>query len=156
MAALSSLDLTKDVYNTIKDPMFLKFAPCLIIKPIILLAAFTTIQPLVTEEQLKQTDSIFKKFGEPGGLGTKLQDLLLNRAEKEENWLAEWWLNTAYLEFRSPVVVYSSPGLVMPQQEFESGDDQLHFAAQLILAVLDFKSLIDRYLDTSSLPFRLI
>uniref|UniRef100_A0A1B6MKJ0 Choline/carnitine acyltransferase domain-containing protein n=2 Tax=Graphocephala atropunctata TaxID=36148 RepID=A0A1B6MKJ0_9HEMI len=103
-----------------------------------------TIQPLVTEDQLQETDSLFRKFGEPGGVGTQLQELLLKRAEKEENWLADWWLNSAYLEYRSPVVVFSSPGLVMPQQQFQSEDDQLHFTAQLVLAVLDFKSLIDR------------
>jgi len=67
----------------------------------------------------------------------------VKRAGGEENWLAEWWLNTAYLEYREPVVVFSSPGLVMPRQQFSSQEDQLLFTAQLILATLDFKSRID-------------
>ncbi|XP_054285113.1 carnitine O-acetyltransferase-like [Macrosteles quadrilineatus] len=102
-----------------------------------------SIRPLVTPEQLAQTETVFRQFGEPGGVGSQLQQLLIKRAEKHENWLADWWLNSAYLEYRSSVVVFSSPGLVMPRQHFESPEEQIMFAAKLVLAVLDFKSLID-------------
>jgi carnitine O-acetyltransferase len=52
--------------------------------------------------------------------------------------LADWWLNTAYLDFRWPVVVYSNPGLVFPMRQFTSKSDQLEHAAKLLAAALDF------------------
>lgn len=42
---------------------------------------------------------------QPGGVGEKLHKLLLERAEREENWLSDWWLEGAYLGYRNPLVV---------------------------------------------------
>ncbi|XP_046676146.1 carnitine O-acetyltransferase-like isoform X3 [Homalodisca vitripennis] len=78
-----------------------------------------TIQPLVTEEQLKQTDSIFKKFGEPGGLGAKLQDLLLNRAEKEENWIFQLNVLAEDGSLYSESQLFSALGLITDLTEQE-------------------------------------
>lgn len=71
------------------------------------------------------------------------QGLLQSRAEKHINWLEEWWLNTAYLEYRDPVVVFSSPGLVFPFRKFPTQEDQLKYAAKTLLAALEYKALID-------------
>ncbi|KFV64097.1 Carnitine O-acetyltransferase, partial [Dryobates pubescens] len=57
--------------------------------------------------------------------------------------LSDWWLQTPYLEYRLPVVVHSSPGLVLHKQDFLDRQGQLRFAAKLIEGVLDFKSMID-------------
>lgn len=71
------------------------------------------------------------------------QGLLQNRADKHLNWLEEWWLQTAYLEYRDPVVVFSSPGLVFPFKKFSKQEDQLRYAAKTLLAALEYKGLID-------------
>lgn len=39
--------------------------------------------------------------------------------------LSDWWLKTAYLEYRLPVVVHSSPGVVLPKQDFLDRQGQL-------------------------------
>lgn len=39
--------------------------------------------------------------------------------------LSEWWLKTAYLQFRQPVVIYSSPGVLLPKQDFMDLQGQL-------------------------------
>lgn len=39
--------------------------------------------------------------------------------------LSEWWLKTAYLQYRQPLVIYSSPGLVLPRQDFVDLQGQL-------------------------------
>ena len=39
--------------------------------------------------------------------------------------LSEWWLKTAYLQFRQPVVIYSSPGVILPKQDFVDLQGQL-------------------------------
>lgn len=72
------------------------------------------------------------------------QAILEKRAQEHLNWLEDWWLNVAYLEYRDPVVVYSSPGLVFPFRKFQSQNGQLKYAAKTLLAALDYKSLIDR------------
>lgn len=39
--------------------------------------------------------------------------------------LSDWWLKTAYLQFRQPVVIYSSPGVMLPKQDFMDLQGQL-------------------------------
>ncbi|XP_046403025.1 carnitine O-acetyltransferase-like isoform X2 [Ischnura elegans] len=102
-----------------------------------------TVKPLITDEEFKITSNVVAKFGAPGGVGEKLQSLLEKRAKSTTNWFADWWLNGAYLEFRSPVTVYSSPGLVFPLQNFKSSDERLTYAAKMIAGALDYKKKLD-------------
>uniref|UniRef100_A0A4D5R9U8 Carnitine O-acetyltransferase n=1 Tax=Scolopendra viridis TaxID=118503 RepID=A0A4D5R9U8_SCOVI len=102
-----------------------------------------TVKPVVTEDEFQQTEALVKEFGSPKGPGEKLQKLLEMKAKTTENWLSEWWLNTAYMEFRLPVVMYSSPGLIFPLQQFMTKDDQLRFASKVIAGALEYKTLID-------------
>nr|XP_023696517.1 carnitine O-acetyltransferase-like isoform X2 [Paramormyrops kingsleyae] len=101
------------------------------------------LEPIVSEEELQHTRQLVEEFARAGGVGERLQKGLERRARKTDNWLSEWWLQTAYLEFRMPVAVYSSPGVVLPRQEFQDRQGQMRYAAKLIAGVLDFKSMID-------------
>ncbi|KAM4647406.1 carnitine O-acetyltransferase isoform 2-T2 [Amazona ochrocephala] len=101
------------------------------------------LQPIISEEELNHTQGLVAEFCKPGGVGERLQKGLERRAKKTENWLSDWWLKTAYLEYRLPVVVHSSPALVLPKQDFLDRQGQLRFAAKLIEGILDFKSMID-------------
>ncbi|KAM9326172.1 carnitine O-acetyltransferase isoform 2-T2 [Gastrophryne carolinensis] len=100
------------------------------------------LTPLVSQEEWSHTRELVEEF-RTSGVGERLQKGLERRAKKTENWLSDWWLQTAYLEYRLPVVVHSSPGLVLPKQDFEDRQGQLRFAAKLIEGVLDFKAMID-------------
>lgn len=102
----------------------------------------TTVKPHLNENEFKNTLELIKKF--ENGVGSKLQKLLVEKALHSDNWLADWWLNVAYLEYRDPVVVYSSPGLVFPFQDFQNEADRVVYAAKLILAAVDYKLFIDR------------
>lgn len=72
------------------------------------------------------------------------QKLLEARAQQHVNWLEDWWLSTAYLGYRDPVTVFSSPGLVFPFRKFCNQNEQLLYAAKTISAALDYKALIDK------------
>ncbi|CAK1549844.1 unnamed protein product [Leptosia nina] len=104
---------------------------------------FKTAQPFLNDEEYSNTSNLLEDFASVGGIGHKLQNLLEDRATKHQNWLEEWWLNTAYLGYRDPVVVFSSPGLVFPFRKFNSQTEQLQYAAKTLLAAFDYKSLID-------------
>uniref|UniRef100_A0A671R4Y0 Carnitine O-acetyltransferase n=1 Tax=Sinocyclocheilus anshuiensis TaxID=1608454 RepID=A0A671R4Y0_9TELE len=104
------------------------------------LAALT---PIVDPEELNHTRKLLEEFQKPGGVGERLQKGLEQRTKKMENWLSDWWLQTAYLDYRMPVVVHSSPGVVLPRMEFSDRQGQMRYAAKLIAGVLDFKSMID-------------
>lgn len=101
-----------------------------------------TVQPFLTQRELENTKNILREFEKNDG--AVLQTFLENRAQKTENWLSEWWDNIAYLEYRDPVVVYSSPGLIFPLQKFSCEEERLKYAAKLILGAVDYKLLIDR------------
>ncbi|XP_014666194.1 PREDICTED: carnitine O-acetyltransferase-like [Priapulus caudatus] len=107
-----------------------------------------SLQPLLEQEEMTKTRTVVEDFGKPGGVGEQLQNMLLNRAKTKENWLGDWWLDVAYLSFRSPISIYSNPGVIFPIQEFTGREGQLRFAAKLIGGILDYKEL----LDTKSLP----
>ncbi|CAG0917506.1 unnamed protein product [Notodromas monacha] len=103
-----------------------------------------TVKPHVTDEEFSVTEKAVKDFAAPGGLGEKLQKLLKARAASTDSWLAEWWLNLAYLQYRLPLPVWSSPGILLPQQEVSTLDGQLKLAARVIAGILDYKSIIDK------------
>ncbi|XP_074871941.1 carnitine O-acetyltransferase isoform X2 [Carettochelys insculpta] len=101
------------------------------------------LQPIISEDEWNHTKGLVDEFRKPGGVGERLQKGLERRARKMENWLSDWWLKTAYLDYRLPVVVHSSPGVVLPKQDFLDQQGQLRFAAKLIEGALDFKTMID-------------
>jgi len=102
-----------------------------------------TVEPHLSPEALAKTRQKVQRFGAPGGVGEQLQKLLEKRASVTENWLSDWWLQCAYLQYRDPVVVWSSPGLVWPQRKFTSEQDRIRFAAKVISAALQYKGRID-------------
>uniref|UniRef100_A0AAR2K792 Choline/carnitine acyltransferase domain-containing protein n=1 Tax=Pygocentrus nattereri TaxID=42514 RepID=A0AAR2K792_PYGNA len=69
------------------------------------------LEPIVDSEMLKNTQELVKEFQAQGGVGDRLQKGLEHRSRKTDNWLSDWWLQTAYLDYRLPVVVHSSPGV---------------------------------------------
>ncbi|XP_007443869.2 carnitine O-acetyltransferase, partial [Python bivittatus] len=101
------------------------------------------LEPIISDEELSHTKELVQEFRKPGGVGERLQKGLERRARKHENWLSDWWLKTAYLDYRLPVVIHSSPGVVLPKQDFLDRQGQLRFAAKMIEGALDFKTMID-------------
>nr|XP_046206512.1 carnitine O-acetyltransferase-like isoform X2 [Oncorhynchus gorbuscha] len=101
------------------------------------------LEPLLSEEEMDHTRKLVKEFLIPEGVGDRLQRSLERRASNKENWLTEWWMQSAYLDSRMPVAVYSSPGVVLPRMTFQDRQGQMRFAAKLISGVLDFKQMID-------------
>ena len=69
-----------------------------------------SVKPLLTPAEFSKTESAVRDFVKPGGIGEKLQTKLVRRAQDPncKNWLAEWWDNAAYLEYRDPVVIFVS------------------------------------------------
>ncbi|XP_050775568.1 carnitine O-acetyltransferase-like isoform X3 [Gopherus flavomarginatus] len=103
-----------------------------------------SLEVLVTPEELEETRQLVQEFGAPGGEGERLQAQLERRAARMENWLSDWWVQSAYLESRLPLTVHSSPAVVLPKQDYSDWRGQLRFAAKLIAGVLDFKAKIDQ------------
>ncbi|XP_049415888.1 carnitine O-acetyltransferase [Epinephelus fuscoguttatus] len=103
----------------------------------------SALEPILEMDELTHTKELVDEFKKAGGVGEKLQKSLEKRAQKTENWLSEWWVQVAYLDYRLPVVVHSSPGLVLPHMNFSDKQGQIRFAAKLIAGVLDFKTMID-------------
>jgi carnitine O-acetyltransferase len=57
---------------------------------------------------------------------------------------ADWWTDMAYLGYRSPLPVWSSPGFVLPPQQFANNEYKwLAYAAKLISGALDYKTKLD-------------
>ncbi|XP_013887675.1 carnitine O-acetyltransferase [Austrofundulus limnaeus] len=103
----------------------------------------TALEPILETDELTRTKELVQDFQKPGGVGERLQKGLERRAGRTENWLSQWWVQVAYLDYRMPVVVHSSPGLVLPRMNFSDKQGQIRFAAKLIAGVLDFKTMID-------------
>ena len=83
------------------------------------------MRPLASEEQFEETMRCVRELAKEGGDGHALQALLEARATEHDNWMADWWLEIAYLGYRDPVIVWSSPGIVWPNQEFSDTQQQI-------------------------------
>lgn len=101
-----------------------------------------TVRPVISEIEYEKICEEAKEF--ECNEGKKLQELLEKRAAKEENWLSAWWLKVAYLDYRIPVTINVSPGLVFPPRYFRDDGALLIYGARLIKSMLNYKSAIDR------------
>ncbi|KAK2581333.1 hypothetical protein KPH14_008106 [Odynerus spinipes] len=101
-----------------------------------------SVKPFLTENEYCKTKRIVKEFISEDGPGCLLQSKLLERYEKTDNWLSEWWLNSAYLGYRAPVIVNSNPGSVGPPLKFKRKEDVYLIAGHLVRAVCDYDKMI--------------
>jgi choline O-acetyltransferase len=99
--------------------------------------------PIVSEEAFKKTESIVKEFSKPGGIGMKLQEILLEYAEEKDNWAYDWWLDDMYMQNKLPLPINSNPGMIFPRENFINEDSYLKFVARLISGIMDYKLIID-------------
>ncbi|KAF4106213.1 hypothetical protein G5714_012203 [Onychostoma macrolepis] len=106
-------------------------------------AYLRSVKHLVPETQFLKTKAIVETFGKHGGVGERLQKLLLEKREKTGNWVFDFWLEDMYLKNRLALPVNSSPALVFPKQSFRDVKDSLLFAARLILSVSQYKTALD-------------
>nr|XP_009861511.1 carnitine O-acetyltransferase-like [Ciona intestinalis] len=102
-----------------------------------------TVTPLVNESEFNHTQKLVQEFGKANGIGEKLQELLLQHADKKENWLSDWWLDEAYLKSRASVVIHCSPSVSFPKYKFSGVKGQVEQAAKVVAAILDYKVNID-------------
>ncbi|XP_017046635.1 carnitine O-acetyltransferase isoform X2 [Drosophila ficusphila] len=100
----------------------------------------TTVEPLLTPEELEQQKVITAEFSKKQG--RELQKLLEETGSKEKNWLAHRWLKVAYLQYRSPVTVFVSPGMTFPRQNFKNSRDFLDYTSKVIFGLGEFNDMV--------------
>ncbi|UYV77454.1 CRAT [Cordylochernes scorpioides] len=65
------------------------------------------------------------EFRSPGGVGERLHSYIQKKAKTNASWLADWWLQDDFLDYREPLVVFSSTSCTLGTMAFRSKDDQL-------------------------------
>ncbi|XP_014479313.1 PREDICTED: carnitine O-acetyltransferase-like isoform X2 [Dinoponera quadriceps] len=101
-----------------------------------------SLKPLLTGTEYKNTEKIVREFISDSGVGPGLHAKLLQKYQNTDNWMREWWLQVAYLGYRAPVIVHSSPGTVGPPITFKKREDVYAFAARLIAGVFDYNQIV--------------
>lgn len=101
------------------------------------------IRPIIDSESYKKTESIANEFLATSGIGEKLQAILEEKAEHEDNWAYHWWLDDMYLLNQIPLPINSNPAMIFPIENFPDENAQLRFAARLISGIMDYKLVID-------------
>jgi len=104
----------------------------------------TWVNPMLNEEDFKQTRQIVDDFRQEGGDGQKLQQKLLAWAEKEDvsNWLESFW-NDTYLSYRKPLCINNNVFYLLDDILEFKGLTSIEQAALYITSILKFKKLID-------------
>lgn len=103
----------------------------------------TAVKPLLNETEFNDTERSASEFVKKGGVGEKLQSILVERAERTENWLSEWWLDKVYLEPRYSLVIGCNPATLYPKANYETVDQQLEFATKYIMGFLEFRKYVE-------------
>ncbi|XP_046453761.1 choline O-acetyltransferase-like isoform X1 [Daphnia pulex] len=102
------------------------------------------------EEQKAETRSKVERFLSADGVGPKLQQLLIEKQSKEDNWAYHWWLDDMYMCNDIALPVNSNPGMAFPRRRQELSKDVapnfVQDVADFVSAILDYKELIDRQL----------
>ncbi len=100
------------------------------------------VEPLLSENELRQTKKVVDEFQRPGGDGEKLQEGLIRWSQRSDlsNWLEPFW-NDMYLKSRVPVPI--NRNFSIGCEENPVGLTQIQRAAALIISTLKFKVLID-------------
>lgn len=112
-----------------------------------------TVKPLVTPEAYARTEAVVSEFlASP--LAQKLQDRLKDRASENTSWLSEWWNDAAYMGYRDPVVVFVSYFYVHANDPLRKTPAKR--AASLIKAMIPFRDLVERYVQSPSSKFVLL
>ncbi|KAG5317563.1 CACP acetyltransferase, partial [Pseudoatta argentina] len=101
-----------------------------------------SVKPLLTDNEYKNTERIVSEFIIHTGAGPRLHAKLLERYQNTDNWMKKWWLEVAYLGFRMPMIVHSSPGTVGPPVTFHRLDDMYVYAARLIVGVCNYNEMV--------------
>ncbi|XP_012274626.1 carnitine O-acetyltransferase isoform X2 [Orussus abietinus] len=101
-----------------------------------------SLKPILNPSEYRVSERITNQFINKDGPGPYLHCKLLEKYEQVDNWLSDWWLQEAYLGYRAPVIVHSSPGIVGPSQKFTCPNDMYAAAARLISAVCKFNEMV--------------
>ncbi|EDO28398.1 predicted protein, partial [Nematostella vectensis] len=101
------------------------------------------IRPLINDDDFENTQELVNEFRKKDGIGEILQEKLLEKAKKTDNWMAEWWDNIAYLDVRVPVVINYNPSCTFPKENFSDRFDFIRYSTRLIRTVLKFRQMID-------------
>ncbi len=105
-----------------------------------------SVEPLLDEAGYAATKREVDALLAPGGLGRRLHAALEARAKEEDNWLAAWWDNVAYLDFPEPVLINSNFGISCDTRQ--PADDPILRAAEVAARTIDYYWL----LVTETLP----
>uniref|UniRef100_A0ACB8EG65 Uncharacterized protein n=1 Tax=Sphaerodactylus townsendi TaxID=933632 RepID=A0ACB8EG65_9SAUR len=82
-----------------------------------------SLEPLVSPEELEQSQKLVTEFGVPGGEGDRLQARLQRRAARMENWIGGFSRPTWKVDFQ--LAVHSSPAVGVTKQDFNDWKGQL-------------------------------
>ncbi|XP_023236840.1 carnitine O-acetyltransferase-like [Centruroides sculpturatus] len=101
------------------------------------------VKPLLTQDEFHKTEKLVNEFASPGGVGEKLHSILIERYNKFDNWIEDWWLELDFLKNRSPLTTYTNPGMAISCENFNSIDDQIRFSAKVLSSTLKYKQLVN-------------
>ncbi|XP_058492888.1 carnitine O-acetyltransferase-like [Solea solea] len=101
------------------------------------------LEPIMGMDELNDTKKVVTEFLKEGGVGDKLQEGLEKKARDTENWLTDDYVQNDYLNVREPAVIHRNPVQVCPRKIFRDKREQIRFAAEFIVALLNLKTTID-------------
>lgn len=100
------------------------------------------VKPLLNETEFGEAQRIARDFIKQGGIGERLQSLLVERGNTTENWLSQWWLNKVYLEPRYELLIGCNPASLYPKAAYKTLDEQLEFATKYILGFMQYTKMV--------------
>ncbi|KAF4583809.1 Carnitine O-acetyltransferase mitochondrial [Pleurotus pulmonarius] len=99
-----------------------------------------TLEPVTSPADMDKSVSRVSEF-RSSAIAQTLQDRLLARASKCDNWLSEWWNEAAYMGYRDPVVVFVSYFFVHADDPARANPTER--AAAIIKATLAFRAMVE-------------
>jgi len=100
-----------------------------------------SLRTLLGDVEYDRSKKELDKFVAPGGLGDKLQARLQEKARSSRNWLSDLWIDTQYLELRTPIAPFTNYFGVHQSSNIKSVSK---LAACICTAVLKFQEDLEK------------
>nr|QNG40884.1 choline acetyltransferase [Hofstenia miamia] len=95
-----------------------------------------SVRQVLDKNDFTRLSDLITDMKKPDHPVNDLQKFLVHRSQSMDSWLADYWVEAAYLAYRSSVVINSNPGIAIKHKKFKSEGERLKYASSITASIV--------------------